>query len=256
MDLSKVRVGSLLEIYIKRDGYNYRVVSKVEYVDDKMIGVSPIASRTQLFKFRDNDTVDVVCKQDSDTWKFANVIPGYTVLEDGTKLHTFTPHRKAESFNRRMAFRLDMNVEITISYEKHLFKEALEEALNGTKPELERNDKDDLDRTLDEALDRISERYCELTAKAFLKDISEGGAAISSDAILEKGDVVTFSFRLAFEEVSCRAVVVRIKKNDEKEFFANYYGLSFVETSHNFIKAFFAEQRKAINRSKVNVQFK
>ena len=256
MDLSKVRVGSTLEIYIKRDGYNYKIVSKVEYSDGTMIGVAPIASRTQLFKFRDSDKVDIVCKQDEETSKWADVIPGYTVLKNGTKLHTFKPHKEPESFNRRMAFRLDMNMEISISYEKPIYKDENERLLSGTKPAENPPENSEVDKTLDAALDKINADYCELTAKAFLKDISESGAAISSDVILEKGDVVTFDFPLALEKVSCRAVVVRIKNGAGKEYYEFYYGLSYVETSSNYVKAFFAEQRKSINRHKVDLEFK
>lgn len=237
MDLSKVKPGSLLEIYIRRDGYNYRVISKIEYVDDKCIGVTPIASKTQLFKFLDTDLVDVVCKRDDNSWKWANVKPGYLELEDGTKLHTFTPSREAENFNRRTTYRLTIDKEITFSYEKPLFDDD-KDVVKGD------------DMSIDEMIDQISNRYCELTAKAFLKDVSEGGAAISTDVILEKGDIISFEFELAFEPVKCKAIVVRVKPSTGKEYYARSYGVSFVETSTNFVKNFFAEQRRSLQRSR------
>ena len=243
MDLSQVKPGSLLEIYIRRDGYNYKVVSKIEYVDSKCIGVSPIASRTKLFRFLDTDTVDIVCKQDDSSWKWANVKPGLMTFEDGTKLHIFSPSRQAEAFNRRSTFRLPIYKETIISYEKPIFDK-------------ENNDDVDEDRDLsiDEMLDQISERYCELTAKAFIKDISEGGAAISTDALLEKGDIVNFDFELAYEQVKCRAIVVSVRGGKGKEYFENSYGVSFVETSTNFVKSFFAEQRKSLQKSKFSFE--
>ncbi|MCR5769571.1 MAG: PilZ domain-containing protein [Lachnospiraceae bacterium] len=241
MDLTQIRLGSLLEIYIRRDGYNYRVVSKIEYVDDRCIAVSPIASRTQLFQFLNTDTVDIVCKQDQDSWKWANVRPGIMTLEDGTKLHCFTPTREAEAFNRRTTFRLAINKELIISYEKPLFDKD-QEAVSTE------------DLSIDEMIDHISERYCELTAKAFLKDISEGGAAISTDAVLNKGDIISFEFELAFEPVKCRAIVVRIKNTNGKDYFANSYGVSFVETSTNFVKNFFAEQRRSLQKSRFSFE--
>ena len=242
MDLSQVKPGSLLEIYIRRDGYNYRVISKIEYVDENCIGVSPIASRTRLFEFLDTDTVDIVCKQDDNSWKWADVKPGLLTLDDGTKLHSFTPVKQAETFNRRTTYRLPINKEMIISYEKPLFDDDVS------------NKKATEDMAIDEMLDHISERYCELTAKAFLKDISEGGAAISTDAVLDKGDLISFEFELAFEPVKCRALVVRIKENNGKDYYTNSYGVSFVETSTNFVKNFFAEQRRSISRSKTNFQ--
>ncbi|MCR5322822.1 MAG: PilZ domain-containing protein [Lachnospiraceae bacterium] len=238
MDFSKVKPGSLLEIYIRRDGYNYRVVSKIEYVDDKCIGVTPIASKTSLFRFLDTDIVDVVCKRDDSSWKWANVKPGYLELDDGTKLHTFTPSKEAETFNRRATFRLTIDKEIIISYEKPIFDE-------DTIP-----NEDGKEVTIDKMIDQISERYCELHAKAFLKDVSEGGAAISTDAILEKGDIISFEFELAFEPVKCKAIIVREKPSTGKEYYAKSYGVSFVETSTNFVKNFFAEQRKSLQRSR------
>ena len=210
MDLSQVKLGSLLEIYIRRDGYNYRVVSKIEYIDDNCIAVSPIASRTQLFQFLNTDVVDIVCKQDQDSWKWANVKPGLLTLEDGTKLHSFTPTRDAEAFNRRTTFRLSINKEVIISYEKPLFDKEMEAASTEK-------------MSIDEMIDHISERYCELTARAFLKDISEGGAAISTDTVLKKGDIISFEFELAFELVKFRAIVVRIKNTNGRDYFANTY---------------------------------
>ncbi|MCR5329819.1 MAG: PilZ domain-containing protein [Lachnospiraceae bacterium] len=239
MDLSQVKIGSLLEIYIRRDGYNYRVISKVEYVDDERIGVSPIASRTQLFKFLDTDNVDIVCKQDNNSWKWGSVKPGLMTLEDGTKLHCFIPSKQAETFNRRTTFRLEIDKEIMISYEKPLFDEDISNGKN--KPD---------DRVIDDMLDNISEKYCELNARAFLKDISEGGAAISTDAVLEKGDLISFEFELASEPVKCRAIVVRIKNSNGKDYFTNSYGISFVETSTNFVKNFFAQQRRSLQKSR------
>ncbi|MBO4415422.1 MAG: PilZ domain-containing protein [Lachnospiraceae bacterium] len=237
MDLSKVKPGSLLEIYIRRDGYNYRVISKIEYVDDKCIGVTPIASKTQLFRFLETDVVDVVCKRDDNSWKWANVKPGYMVLDDGTKLHTFTPSREAETFNRRTTFRLAVDKEIIISYEKPLF-------------DGDTSEKPQENLSIDEMIDQISERYCELTAKAFLKDVSEGGAAISTDVDFEKGDMISFEFELAFEPVKCKAIIVRVKPSTGKEYYSKSYGVSFVETSTNFVKNFFAEQRRSLQKSR------
>ncbi len=244
MNLSQVKPGSLLEIYIRRDGANYRVVSKVEYVDDKCIGVSPIASKTRLFRFADTDIVDIVCKQDDNSWKWAGVKPGILEFDDGTTLHCFVPVKEAETFNRRSTYRLPLDREITISYEK-----AITDA-----DELAAQKKDSGRQTIEEVLDQISDRYCELTSKAYIKDISEGGAAMSSEATLKKGDIISFEFELAYEPVKCKAVIVRVKPSTGKDYYENNYGVSFVETSTNFVKCFFAEQRKIINKKKVNFQ--
>ncbi len=248
MKVSDIKIGDLLEIYIRRDGYNYKVISKVEYVDEQRVGVTPIASRTKLFRFRDTDVVDIVYRTEDNSWKWSRVQAGTASLKDGSKLHVFVPGSAAESFNRRNTYRLPMAKDITIAYEI-LKTGGFVSRQTGTE-----EDGSAVDTTPDSLLDRtlkeISESYSEETSKAFLKDLSEGGAAILSDAELKKGDIVSFELPFGQDKVSCRAVVMRVTEPDKRFMYAHGYGLSYIETSRNYMNFFVSEQRRMLNESR------
>lgn len=241
MKISDIVEGTLIDIYIKRDGYNYKVVSKVEYVDDQRIGVTPIASRTRLFKFRNTDIVDIVYKNDSKSWKWAHVKAGSATLKDGTKLHVFIPEKDAESFNRRSTYRLPMGLEIALTYEVLELPKNIDNKNSRRTPEL----------VLDSTLSEISESYREVSCKAFLKDLSEGGAAVMAPVKLKKGDIVSFELPYGDHTVYCRALVIRAKQEESTEY-PYSYGLSYIETSSDYVPFFFAEQRKMLSEKKLD----
>lgn len=242
MNISEVKEGTLLEIYIKRDGYNYKVVSKVEYVDDTRIGVTPIASRTRLFKFKSTDVVDIVYRQDDKSWKWSKVRAGSATLKDGTKLHVFIPETPSEVYNRRTTYRLPMGEDIILNYE-------VLETLK--KPDARAKSNRTPDIALDEMLVEISESYREYTCEAVLKDLSEGGASIYTFAELKKGALVSFELKYGDEPVNCRAVIVRVKRPERQGEMFNY-GLSYIETSANYTSYFFAEQRRMLSEYKTD----
>ena len=242
MNISDMKIGTLLEIYIRRDGYNYKVVSKVEYVDEERVGVSPIASRTKLFRFKNSDVVDIVYRIDEKSWKWSRVKAGIATLKDGSKLHVFVPETPAESYNKRTSYRLPMSRDIMMSYEVLYFEDRgpEERAKNRKTPEL----------AIDKTLSEISESFREVTCKAYLRDISEGGAAIYANVDLKKGDIVNFELPNGDETVKCRALVIRKTAGDERSQYAYGYGLSYIETSSNYVYYFFSEQRKMLSESK------
>lgn len=242
MNISELKEGTLLEIYIRRDGYNYKVVSKIEYVDDMRIGVTPIASRTKLFKFKSSDVVDIVYRMDDKSWKWSKVRAGSATLKDGTKLHVFIPEGPSEVYNRRTTYRLPMAEDIVLTYEVLETREpATSRNVANKTPEL----------TLDSMLNEISESYREYSCKAILKDLSEGGAAVFTTVELRKGDIVSFELKYGDEPVKCRALVVRIKRPEHSGEMINY-GLSYIETSSNYTAYFFAEQRRMLSESKLD----
>ena len=240
MDISELKIGTLLEIYIRRDGYNYKVISKVEYVDDQRVGVTPIASRTKLFRFKNTDIVDIVYRVEDKSWKWSKVRAGIATLKDGSKLHVFVPETKAETYNRRVSYRLPMSKDIKITYEVLQLQESETARTADKTPDL----------TLDKTLSEISESYREYTTRAYLRDLSEGGAAIYSNVVLKKGDVVSFEIPYGDEMVVCRSIVIRKMAGDERGLYAYGYGLSYIETSSNYVNYFFSEQRKMLSESK------
>ena len=242
MNISDMKIGTLLEIYIRRDGYNYKVVSKIEYVDEQRVGVTPIASRTKLFRFKSSDIVDIVYRMDEKSWKWSKVKAGIATLKDGSKLHVFVPETPAESYNKRTSYRLPMSRDITMTYEvvQPLTIDDAERAKNSKTPEL----------ALDKTLSEISESYRELTCSAYLRDISEGGASVYANVELKKGDIVNFELPYGEETVKCRAVVVRRTGGDDRSLYAYGYGLTYIETSSNYVYYLFSEQRKMLSETK------
>ncbi len=248
MILDDIIPGTLLEIYIQRDGFNYKVISKIELVDGDTIAVSPIASKMRMFRFMNTDVVDVVYHTDDKTWKWTNVKPEIVVDEEGNKLHGFIVGKEAEVLNRRSTYRLEMNRSMTMKYlvkEEDIF-------LNESGLYTDSNP----DRVIDEALrllDTTKFRWEE--CDCFLKDVSEGGAALQSDTELKKGDEVWFEFPSPEGTVVCKAVVVRVKK-DIHGYYDNHYGCSFTEISKNFTRFLFAQQRRELSarRGKENVR--
>lgn len=237
MKFSDIRVDSYVDILIKRKGYNYRIVSEVIYTDENCIGVEPIASTQRLFKFHDDDRVDVVYREKDRYWRWENVKAGIATCEDGTRMHVFSVTGRAATYNRRTQFRLDAGFEIPLKYEVNVYNN-LNASVTNRLPEIE----------LEEALNGLDENYRELECRAYLKDLSEGGASIETDVKLEKGCFISFTIESDVGTVFLRGVIVRCTE-DRHGYFDYRYGVSFIETSRNYINYFYSQQRKLLYES-------
>ena len=85
MKLEDIRIGSLIEITVGRNGSSYKTVSKIEYVDEKFIGVSPIASVHGLFRFKEDDEIDLIYREEDKYWKWEGVKAGVARRKDGSR---------------------------------------------------------------------------------------------------------------------------------------------------------------------------
>ena len=65
MLLENIPLGRTLEIYIDREGYRYRLVSKVEEAKSNQVCVSLIASNGRAFQFHAEDDMHCIsrCRQ-------------------------------------------------------------------------------------------------------------------------------------------------------------------------------------------------
>ena len=234
MRLEDIKIGSILEIVIKRGASEYKTNSKIEYSDAKMIGVPPIASEHGLFRFTEDDSVDLIYHEDEKYWKWENVKAGLARRRDGRRLHVFSSMFDGKSFNRRTQFRFEIGEVIRMRYEK--IKENREEpAVNGNTPEAD----------LDNIFLMLNEQYEEIECKGYLKDLSEGGASVESDVKLSRGDFISFSIDSEVGTVMVRGVVLRVIE-DKRGYFDYTYGVSFVETSKNYMRYFYLQQRKQL----------
>lgn len=240
MWLGEMKLGKPLEIYIDRDGYHYKIVSKIEDVAEDHICVTLIASHSRVFEFTPEDIVDIVYREDDRMWKWKSVTGSVMMLDD-EQFHCFTTTEEGESYNRRNAFRVYVGDKLIIHYLVHDLKR-----LNEIK------DKEALHSqtvfNYDPGSDVLKEdcfRYVD--CDAVLKDISEVGAGIYTDQKMEKGDEISFDFDTDFGKIHCKAEIVRKLDSYQSSFFF-YYGCRFIESSRNLSKYIYDMQRKQIRK--------
>lgn len=242
MQIGEVKIGKPVEIYINRDGYHYRVVSKIEEVSEGRICVSLIASKSHVFQFLPTDIVDIVYRDDDRMWKWKSVIGGVTMLDD-EQFHCFSTDEEGESYNRRNAYRVFIGEPLVLHY---LVRDS--KKLQGMEEKESLRSKTIFNYDSDaDILKEDCFRY--LDCDALMKDISEVGAGIYANQKLEAGDEVSFEFETEFGEISCNAVVVR-RLDSRQSSFIYYYGCRFTETSRNLSKFIYDCQRKQIKKSR------
>jgi hypothetical protein len=234
MKLDDIKIGSVIEIIIKRNGSSYRTVSKVEYADERFIGVTPIASEYGLFNFNDEDEVDLIYSVQDTYWKWERVKAGTARRKDGSRLHVFSATGNGIHFNRRTQYRFEIGEEIKMKYEVVKPKEEM--------PENKAGDIDDVFLMLDE-------QYEEIECRGYLKDLSEGGASVESDTRLNEGSFISFMIDSEIGQVFLRGVIIRVIE-DKHGYFDYTYGVSFVETSKNYLQYFYLQQRKQLYEKK------
>ena len=98
---------------------------------------------------------------------------------------------------------------------------------------------------LDSMFLMLDEQYEEIECKGYLKDLSEGGASVESDVKLSKGVFVSFKIDSEVGPVFLRGVILRVIE-DKHGYFDYTYGVSFVETSKNYMRYFYLQQRKLL----------
>lgn len=243
MLLSEMKIGKPLEIYITREGYHYRVVSKIEDAADGRVCVTLIASKTRVFEFLETDVIDIVYRDEERMWKWKSVIGGVTEL-DGEKLHCFYSDEEGESFNRRNAYRVFVGEKLIVQYMVRDVKRL--------------SDFDDVEElhsetifNYDASMDVMrADCFRYVDCRAVLKDISEDGAGIYMDQKLENGDELSFDFETEdFGVISCRARVIR-RLESRQGSFRYYYGCRFKETSRNLSKYIYEMQRKQLRKAR------
>jgi len=239
MKLEETKIGTTIEILVKRNGSSYKTISKIEYTDERFIGVSPIAGEYGLFRFDDSDEVELIYHAEDGYYKWENVKAGTARRKDGSRLHIFSCPVNPVKLNRRTQFRFEIGTEIKMKYE--VLKDELRKPGSDKTPSLE----------LDNLFLMLDEQYREIECRGYLKDLSEGGASVQSDVKLDKGVFVSFTIDSEIGEVYLRGVIIRVNE-DEHGYFDYTYGISFVETSKNYLQYFYLQQRKQLYELKVD----
>ncbi len=241
MLLGEVRLGRPLEIYITREDYHYKVMSRIEYAEEGCVCVTLISSGKRVFQFLETDVIDIVYQEQDRMWKWSNV-KGAVVTVDGDKLHGFFSNEAGDNYNRRNAFRLIYGKEITVSYLVHddvkLKSMQEENALSSQRI-----------YNYDKNTDGIREECFKIiNCRAYLRDISETGVGIYTNERFFPEDELSFTLQSDFGPIECKAAVIRMKDNSTGSF-RHYYGCKFVETSRNLTKFLYEQQRLQLKKS-------
>ena len=241
MLLSELRLGRPLEIYITREEFHYRIVSRIEYAEEGCVCVSLIASGNRVFQFLDTDIVDIVYQEQDRMWKWNNV-KGAVVTVEGDRLHGFFSDEPGENYNRRNDFRLYYGKEILVKYlirdDNQMAHMMDETALSSQRV-----------YNYDKNTDGIREEcYRIMTCKAFLRDISESGVGIFTNEKFLPEDEFSFEIESDFGPIECKAAVIRMKDSSTGSF-RHYYGCKFTETSRNLTKFLYEQQRIQIQNA-------
>lgn len=227
MLMKEMKIGKSVEIYVDRDGYRYRIVSKIEDVQRDNVSISLIASREKVFQFKEYDKVEVLYKDNERLWKWRNLKGSIKSLEN-IKVHNLaltTLDEEGKIYNRRDAYRVFVGEAVQVKYY----------VLNPEYIEY----KEHPERASDYA--RV-EQYLEKQCEGYIKDISENGVGIFLNQTFELESELEFTFQSEYGEFYCKAVVNRITEEEQGKY-KDFYGCLLKESSKDLLKYIFNKQR-------------
>lgn len=167
MLLNEMQVGKSIEIFVYRSGYKYRLVSKLEDVNEDSFSITLIANRTKVFHFQDSDKIEIIYRVNHQLWRWKN-LKAKVIILDGSRVHHFTlsGSSEGEKFNRRNAFRVFIGDNVTLTYYvMNLVERKVEDA------------KEEEDALIGDI--EYEMKHC----FGFIKDLSENGVGIFSNNI-------------------------------------------------------------------------
>lgn len=267
MFLENIELGKTLEIYVDRDGYRYRLVSKVEQTSVRRICVTAITANGRAFLFRPTDEIRIVYRDDEQMWEWMQVKAGLAKLE-GEPVHYFEISNKGRSFNRRNAYRVSINEDVEIGYyelpEKPgrtsvepLVDEEYEVIVdeNGNEVELAEGDVSG-NYTVEKRIRKVPAEILPHRVKAHVKDISETGLGVFCNEKLNIDDGLFVSIPSSYGKLMTRATVIRMDdQNTANRKYRYYYGCIYTESDQRLIKYIYEVQRKHIKKQREQKAF-
>lgn len=234
MLLENIAVGKTLEIYVDREGYRYRLVSTVEEAKKRRVCVTLIASGGRAFRFREQDDIRIVYRDEEQMWEWTQVKAGITKL-DNEHVHMFEIVDKGRSFNRRNAYRVHIGEETLIGYYSLPYSRK-KSADMPEPPEAE------------EGKEVLPDVEPELV-RGLVKDVSETGVGIFSDFAFDTEDGVFFDIPSPYGLLSCKAQVVRkdeLRATNHR--YKYYYGCLLTRTDRKLIRYIYDVQREILKK--------
>lgn len=228
MQMENMKPGKPLELFVNREGYRYRLISKVEDASFGKVYISLIASGSRVFRFSHTDQIELIYKDGERMWKWSDVKGSIGSL-DGEKVHCLESLKDGEVYNRREAFRVRLGLENTIT--KLLPRKQGEEA------------EEDMGEGLSD------EDYEFIKVPCVIKDLSETGVGFYTNDKINIGTLI--EMKLSTKE-GIMKMVGNIVRTESGEFgkYREFYGCSFSRVDRNLRKYIFALQRQQLQRER------
>lgn len=243
MLLEKIPLGKTLEIYIDREGYRYRLVSKVEDTNQKRVCVTLIAASGRAFMFHPEDEIRIVYRDEEQMWEWTQIKAGIAKLDD-TPVHYFDIADRGRSFNRRNAYRVSYNEEIDIGFYD----------LPGTRRKSA--DAPPMEKELELEYSELFERQIIIEpdpvyVRGMIKDVSETGIGIFSDYEFDTEDGIFFDIPTNYGLLNSKAIVIRkdeLRATNHR--YRYYYGCLFSQTDKRLIRMIYDVQREILKKQR------
>lgn len=218
MLIKEMVLGRKLEILVVREGYNYRLVSKVEGIADNTVAVSAIVAKGRMFHFEEGDDVTLVYRGAERMWKWEHVKTGMARL-DGETVHTFTSREQGQIYNRRDSFRVPIG-------ESLLMYRVLSK----------KNEEGEVEETLK-------------PFEGLLADLSVSGAGLFTDEDMDVDAIIGFDMPTHMGIMTCRGKIVRRTDVYDKPF-RNFYGCEFTKVRKELERYLFERQRLMLQKER------
>lgn len=218
MLIKEMVLGRKLEILVVREGYNYRLVSKVEGIADNTVAVSAIVAKGRMFHFEEGDDVTLVYRGAERMWKWEHVKTGMARL-DGETVHTFTSREQGQIYNRRDSFRVPIG-------ESLLMYRVLSK----------KNEEGEVEEILK-------------PFEGLLADLSVSGAGLYTDEDMDVDAIIGFDMPTHMGIMTCRGKIVRRTDVYDKPF-RNFYGCEFTKVRKELERYLFERQRLMLQKER------
>lgn len=218
MLIKEMVLGRKLEVLVDREGYNYRLVSKVEGIADNTVAVSAIVAKGRMFHFEEGDDVTIVYRGAERMWKWEHVKTGMARL-DGETVHTFSSREQGQIYNRRDSFRVPIG-ESLLMYRVFSRK----------------NEEGEVEETLK-------------PFEGLLADLSVSGAGLYTDEDMDVDAIIGFDMPTHMGIMTCRGKIVRRTDVYDKPF-RNFYGCEFTKVRKELERYLFERQRLMLQKER------
>ena len=221
MKLKDLKIGKSIEIFVLRDKYRLKLISKIEKRAIDHICITLIKGNGKVFQFLEGDRILFIYKDEGKLYRFKNLKGGIKKIND-SYVHVLYGIEDGESFNRRKTFRVPIEEEHNFSWAG----KGREEILYKFK----------------ERMEFVDHKGVSKDCPCLIKNLSEQGVGICTNEGLQVSDFVSFQFDSRFGKVYCIGQVVRSDKEPLGKY-SNFYGVEFKEVSNNIAKYVFEMQR-------------